>query len=129
VRRLALLLLAGGCATQPKPPVVPPPVAPVMAQANADELAQREIARRFVAALDARDFAAAHSLLFKPLRERYSVERLAADFAAEPLAAPRLEKVRAHLDAPLHDGALEWGPGRFLRLAREGEGWRIASLE
>ncbi len=87
----------------------------------------------FLDASAAADFARAWSLLAAPLRARYSPERLAQDFAAEPGAQDRLSRARAAAQtSPVIEGdEARWplGEGRAVRLVREGDGWRVAALE
>jgi hypothetical protein len=93
-----------------------------------------EVLSRFLDAADARDFDRALELLGASLRGRYTAKRLAEDFAREPLAADRLARARAALAGGewtvAADGAqLALGDGRAVRLAREGESWRVVALE
>ncbi len=93
----------------------------------------REVLVRFLAAVDARDFERAYSFLAQRWRARYTPARLKEDFAAEPAAAERLERIRAALAAPLAvtaEGAeLPLGEGRAVRLTREADSYKVAALE
>lgn len=124
---LALLLL-WGCATPPKRELKPG--APDVAERT---WGARVVAQSFVMAAEAGRFEEVHSLLCKPLRDRYSVEKLASDFGADPLAAARLTQIRLKSSAPMVEtrdsASLEWASGRSLRLVREPEGFRICALE
>lgn len=133
--RLGLALLLSACVTAPAPvlpqaeprPVVPAPIV------EDPQAAVRSVVQAFLAAAEARQFEQARGLLSKPLRERYSVERLERDFGADPLAADRLAQIKLKASAPLvqakEAASLEWSAGRSLRLVREADGWRIAALE
>ena len=57
-------------------------------------VAARAVLEGFVAAVEARNFAAALALLAHPWRSRYSSETLARDFRRDPLAGERLERAR-----------------------------------
>ena len=101
-------------------------------EAAHDEVARAAL-RRFIAAVDAGQWAEAYALLDGATRARYTPERLQADFRAEPLSRERLERARAALDGPVEltaDGArFAVGPGRAVWLVREGGGYRVAALE
>lgn len=122
--RWALTLVLLGCVTER---------GAELSEVSAGPSAAHEMVKSFVAACEARQFEAVHALLAKPLRERYSVERLANDFAAEPRAADRLALIKLQLTRTLVEAAdtasLEWATGKSLRLVREAEGWRISALE
>lgn len=128
MRRLALLLaVLPACATPPAPRPTPPPLeAPAASEA-------RRTLEAFLASAKERRFEDVLPLLARPLRERYgTAERLARDFAADPVAAERVERA-ARAVAALRESAdearLEWAPGRVLRLVREPDGWRVATLD
>jgi hypothetical protein len=133
--RLLTVLLLAGCATTPSPrPVKPEPKPVVVPQPVEDRQAVlRELVQRFVAATESKHFEEVLPLLAKPLRERYSVEKLERDFGADPLAVARLAQIKAKAgDAFVEakdSAALEWAQGRALKLVQEPDGWRIASLE
>lgn len=134
---MALGLVA--CATPaPRVPTASPKPEPVTATAEPPESpdgarAVRELIERFLDAAEAGKFAGVLPLLAEPVRSRYSVERLAADFGAEPTAKARLAQVRAALakDVEIRAGVavLPLESGRRLRAVRETDGWRIAALE
>jgi hypothetical protein len=93
-----------------------------------------EALSRFLDAADARDFDRALGLLGASLRGRYTPKRLEEDFAKEPLATDRLARARAALGRGgwivAADGAqLPLSDGRAVRLAREGDSWRVVALE
>lgn len=90
----------------------------------------------FLDAAERGDFEVAYRLLAAPWRARYTPERLASDFRAEPLARERLARARGALssltsaqaaEAPLVEFSL--GGGRSVRLAREADGYRVVALE
>lgn len=120
----ALALVLAGCVTERgnEMPKVP-----------AEASQARAVVQSFVTACEGRQFEVVHALLAKPLRDRYTVERLASDFAAEPQAVERLAQIRLQLTRPLVESedaaSLEWASGRSLRLVREVDGWRITTLE
>ena len=93
----------------------------------------RQVLSHFLEAADKGDFATAYRLLSSPLRARYTPERLARDFAAEPLARERLARAREALPGPLlvdgADARLSLGEGKAVRLVREGGAFRVAALE
>lgn len=127
------LVLLAGCVTTPAPlPVVTDPVKPVVAPVDS-QLALREVVNAFVAASEAKRFSDVHALLSRTLRERYSVETLARDFGTEPLAAERLSAIKSKSGDRLVESesgaSLLWAPGRSLKLVREGESWKVSSLE
>ncbi|MFZ5443510.1 MAG: hypothetical protein ACOZQL_26120 [Myxococcota bacterium] len=132
--RLRLLVASVlGVACAPARPAVSPP-APLQREPEPSRDAEvRAVTTRFVEAASKKDFATVHALLSKALRERYTIARLAEDFANDPLATVRVEHLARHLTDPFRlDGrnaSLEWAAGRALRLAREPEGWRITGLE
>jgi hypothetical protein len=98
---------------------------------SADE--PRKALAAFLDAAQKGDFEAAHRLLAAPWRLRYSPQRLAEDFKAEPQARDRLERARMALSAEpvwTPEGAqFPLGEGREVRLTREPEGFRVAALE
>lgn len=93
----------------------------------------KEVLGDFIAAASARDFARAYLLLAGTLRARYTPQRLAEDFDAEPLAKERLERARQALRLPpaLHGDVAEFaiGPEKAVRLVRENGTFRVAALE
>ncbi|MGQ0504011.1 MAG: hypothetical protein ACT4TC_01700 [Myxococcaceae bacterium] len=117
---LLLLLVCLSCAT------------PSAVQTPASEPPEA-IVTRFLAAVDAKDFPGAYRLLSARWRGRYTPEQLRADFDAEPSAGQRLDRIRAALSSPFQvtpEGAqLVLGEGKVLRLIREAESYRVASLE
>lgn len=130
MKRLALLLaFLPGCVTAPAPR--PPPPGPLPEAPRGSEA--RRTLEAFLGAALARRFDEVLPLLARPLRERYgTAERLAQDFVADPVAAERLAGARraaASLEASANEARLEWAPGRVLRLVREPEGWRVATLD
>ncbi|MFZ5471793.1 MAG: hypothetical protein ACOZIN_20380 [Myxococcota bacterium] len=93
----------------------------------------REVLARFLDAVEAGDFPAAYAMLSGAWRARYTPERLAEDFAAEPLARERVARARAALFA-------EWvwkgdvaeasvGDGKAVKLLREAGAFKVAALE
>lgn len=128
MKRLACLLLLAGCVTTPPPPRVPelPPVVDAAA-------APRATVDAFLAAIDAQKFEDVHALLIKPLRDRYDVARLKADFENEPNARQRVDAIRAARSAAMSlsegEASLPLTDERQLRLVREGADWKIAALE
>lgn len=87
----------------------------------------------FLAAVDAQDFDKAYRRLSAPLRARYTPERLKADFATEPKAKERLDRIRASLDGKWQltaDGAtLPLGEGKRVKLTREGGDLFVGAIE
>lgn len=133
--RSAALLLVAACAA-PAPVSIDRAARSDTTTIVADQGSQVELraaVAAFLHAVEARRFDQVRALLSKSLRARYSAERLAADFAAEPLASLRLARIQLGSQGPyVHAGesaSLEWASGRHLRLVHEAEGWRIASLE
>ena len=130
---LAVLLLAG-CVTTPAPlPGKPAPTKADPVVAAEPAAAVRAVVEAFIVAVEAGRFDQVWPLLAKPLRERYSVELLARDFEADPLAGARIAELKHKSNAPLLEGkdaaSLAWAEGRSLRLVKEPDGWRIAALE
>lgn len=129
---LAAVLLSA-CVTAPAPtPVKPEPKAPTAPVPEDARGAVREVVQAFVIATEARRFDQVLPLLARPLRERYSVERLERDFGADPLALDRLAQIKQSTAPVLESkeaASIEWSAGRSLRLVHEAEGWRIAALE
>jgi len=133
-RACALALGLAACAT-PGPVVQPPPhpERSVAIDLTEDALLLGELGR-FLAAAEGGRFDEARSFLAAPLRDRYSAERLKADFEAEPPAMERLARARRALSTSKAtiDGATARVPldnGRSLRAVREAGGWKIAALE
>jgi hypothetical protein len=93
----------------------------------------RQALLQFLDASERGDFPAAYRLLSGAWRSRYTPERLAKDFALEPLAKERLARARAALSGPvvLEDGVATFpiGEGRAVRLVREGGLYRVSALE
>ncbi|MEW6430386.1 MAG: hypothetical protein AB1730_02655 [Myxococcota bacterium] len=114
---------------KPEPVIVAPPPPAAFDEARA----VRDVVVRFLDAAEAGKFAEVLPLLAEPVRSRYSPERLAADFGAEPTAKSRLARVRAalpnQLEVRLGVALLPLDTGRHLRAVRETDGWRIAALE
>lgn len=95
--------------------------------------AARQALGAFVTATEAGDFAKAYALLAGPLRARYTPERLAADFDAEPLARERLARARAALEnEPVfedEEAHFAIGDGKVVRLRLEEGEYRVLTLE
>lgn len=136
--RLGLAALGLGlaaCATpaRPAPQPAPPAVVEAAAVTPDEALAVREVVTRFVDAAEGGRFDAALALLAEPVKGRYSAQRLAADFAADPSAKARLAAVRAALRQGVtvraEEAVLPLGHGRQLRAVKEQGAWRIAALE
>lgn len=97
----------------------------------------REAARaalaRFIAAVEARDFAVALEFLSQDWRRRYDVARLERDFATEPLGEARVRRLKTHLDGPMDlagaAAVLPLGDGARAALVVEQGGWKIAAIE
>ncbi len=130
----ALVLVA--CAHEQ--PVVseprPTPPAPVTAEAPGlgVEAEARVTVTTFLEAAERRDFAAAYGLLAGALRDRYTPQRLEADFDAEPLAKERLARIRASLQAPMAISAsrasLSLGAQKSFTLIREAGQWKVVRV-
>jgi len=95
--------------------------------------ASRALAR-FVAAAEGGDFGTAYGLLAGEWRARYTPEKLASDFKAEPLSRERLARARWALDhsAPQASGGevrFPLGGEKAVRMVREGGDFKIAALE
>lgn len=95
--------------------------------------ASRALAR-FVAAAEAGDFATAYGLLAGQWRARYTPERLASDFRAEPLSRERLERAKwaAEQSPPQVSGGevrFPLGGDKAVRMVREGGDFKVAALE
>ena len=99
----------------------------------ADEQQARDVLNRFLAALDSGDFQTVFSDLSAVWRARYTPERLKADFASEPVALSRVERIRAARaaawDVTLAGPRLPLGEGKSLKLVREGGALKISALE
>lgn len=127
MNRLLIAALLSGCAVAPVKPVDPVVViAPVDVHAE-----QRAVVDAFLIAVDARNFGDVHALLSKSLRDRYDAQRLQRDFENEPKAMARVEAVRLarKADFTMNGSVLPLHHDRQLRLVREDEQWKIASLE
>lgn len=128
-----LALLAAGCVTTT--PVQPPTPQPRPEPAPTEDASApiHAVISAFIERTEARQFDAVLPLLAAPLRARYSVDRLARDFEADPRAQERLDKLKTSLGQPPevsgNDATIEWSPGRRVRLTREGGSWRVAALE
>lgn len=98
-----------------------------------DDEAARAVVTRFLAAIDAGDFEAVFADLSSALRARYTPARLKSDFAAEPAAAGRLQRIRSALGgawvSTVAGPQLPLGDGRALKLQREGGALKVAALE
>lgn len=126
-RRLIMMIaLVLSCVT-PRPPE------PIGARQGDDTEPVLDVARAFVTATRARQFDIVWGLLSERWRGVTTVERLAVDFEAEPLALERLRRVEVALGTqPVLDGGvaeLPLEPGRALVLLREEGGWHIDRLE
>src|SRR5262249_50277587 len=92
-----------------------------------------EVLARFIKASERGDFKTAYGLLTARWRARYTPDRLAQDFAREPLAKERLARARAALErGPTTHGneaLFPVGNGRAVVVLREEDGYRVASLE
>ena len=92
-----------------------------------------QLTSQFVAAVEQRKFEDALQLLSVSLQARYSAERLALDYANEPLAAERVQRIKLSLHEPFKvtggQAELPLPGARSFKLIREPEGWRIAALE
>ena len=95
--------------------------------------APRACLTAFLDAVEAPDWDTAWSLLSSPLRARYTPERLREDFQREPLAAERVRRSRLALKGAVQvsetGAAFPLDEERAVRLTREGDGYRVASLE
>jgi hypothetical protein len=141
VALVALGCLLGACAHSAQGPArqaSPHPAPRPPAESPAVEGAVRELLRAFCDGAERGDFEAVHALLSTPLRERYTVKHLAEDFAREPLAAERIERLRAALTpGPAVRGLTVRGAAaslpidaeRAVELVKEGLAWRVATLE
>lgn len=93
----------------------------------------RAVADAFVKAAAAGEWKKAYSFLAAPLRARYSPERFAEDFKAEPQAKERLTRARVALEGTPelvgNEVRFMIGEGRALRLIREADGFRILAIE
>ncbi len=122
VRAGSWLLVLAGCATVPVKPTPPP-----------DERAKAsQVVETFLAAVAAKDFGAALAVLGPPWTGRYSAERLARDFAAEPLGSERVERLARALPKLRVDGAAAVIPldeGSAATLALIDGTWKLITLE
>lgn len=125
-------MLVSGCVA---PAQTVRPACPPCAEPSGAEPAQavRAVARAFVAAAEARDFAAAWSLLSGPWRDRYTPERLARDFDREPRGAGFVSRLKASLEAPIsiadERATISLGAERSVRLVLEQGGWKLDALD
>jgi hypothetical protein len=108
--------------------------APELVQApSGNQEGPSQVLARFLTATEQGDFRTAYHLLSARWRGRYTVDRLAADFAVEPLARDRVARARATLSAgPQVAGdqiRFPMGSTRAVVLVREPEGYRVAELE
>ena len=136
IKPLSVVMLASACAhqtaTDPKPlDTIVTVVPPITAITDAEV---RSVATRFVAAAEKHDFATAYSLLSGTLRDRYTPERLAHDYEAEPLAGERLARIRAaalteSFSIGDRKATLPLGARSQLTMVKEGSEWRVSSLE
>jgi hypothetical protein len=100
----------------------------------ADSARAAEVLTQFLDDAEHGDFDAALKRLGPSLRARYSAQRFKDDFEREPLAKERLARARSALQGGawvvLADGAqLALGGGKAVRLAKEGDAWRVVALE
>lgn len=133
IRGLVLALAASACVhtefvKQPEPR--PCSEAPVAA---AQEPPARVALRRFVEAVERRDFEAAYALLDGALRRRYSPQRLEQDLALEPRGTGLVSRAKAALEAPVivegDRATIAVAEGRAASLVKEADGWRVSSLD
>lgn len=102
--------------------------------AGGEQARARGALESFLEASERREFDAVWRLLSSDLRARYTPQRLAKDFGAEPLASERLARARAGLQATELDvdgdrASLPLGTERAVTLVRERDGWKVAALE
>lgn len=86
----------------------------------------------FLAAVSAQDFDAALGCLGPPWTSRYTAPRLAQDFAAEPLARERIDRLARALPKLTVDGASARVPideAHAATLARIDGHWKLITLE
>ena len=111
----------------------PSPSSAAPSAVSGDAGGARALAEAFLQAAERGDHRAVWKLLAPELRARYVPERLAADFAVEPLAKERLARVRAALDQGFtvrgDQATLALGAGRAFVLVKEQGAWRVAALE
>ncbi len=131
MKKALWLVLMAGCAHEG--PVAERPVEPAIEVPVAADAEVRAVTTQFVEAAERADFAAVFSMLSGALRDRYTPERLARDFEAEPLSKERLARIRAALNQPFTMSAskavLTMGATSAFTLVHEADGWRVASLE
>ncbi|NBD11149.1 MULTISPECIES: hypothetical protein [Corallococcus] len=93
----------------------------------------RAALKKFLDAVDARDWKGAWGLLASPLRARYTPERLREDFEREPLSKERLRRARLALNTRVRVAAGEalfpLGEERAVRLLLEDGEYRVAAIE
>jgi hypothetical protein len=95
-----------------------------------------KVLKRFLTAVEARDFETVYGCLAQTWRDRYTPARLEKDFALEPQAKDRVARVRAALarkglvvEVSREGVQFPLGEGRAVRLVREAGDYRIAALE
>jgi hypothetical protein len=123
-----------GCATANQPQVAPPALDSRGGTKVEQVVDPTTDVLRFLDAVAAGRFDEVHARLAAPLRQRYSVERLEADYVAEPLAGERVARARRALaHTPwVVDGAvarLPLGDGHHLTAVLEDGAWKVAALE
>lgn len=95
--------------------------------------AARQALEAFLASAESGDFDAAYAQLAGVLRARYTPDRLAQDFKAEPGAPQRLARARAALgQEPTVEGdevTFAIGGGKAVRLILEEGRYRVLALE
>lgn len=96
--------------------------------------AAAEVLVRFLDAADAGNFEAALGLLGAQWRNKYTPKRFEEDFAKEPLAKERLQRARSALAqgrwvVDASGAQLPLGDGRAVRVAKEGDAYRVVALE
>ena len=101
--------------------------------AGDDEAQARALVEHFLSAAKRGDFDAVFGDLAASWRARYTPARLKSDFAGEPGADGRLERIRAaqggRWELTPVGPELSLGEGRRLRLQREGSALKVVALE